>query len=42
MDKVNINHPDSDEGNLMIAYVTLHRNFSVTSVLVVSLFKKVS
>ena len=27
MDKVYLNHSDSDKGNLTIAYVTLNRNF---------------
>ena len=31
MDKVYINHPDSDKGNLMIAYVTLGRKFLITA-----------
>ena len=38
MDKVYINHPDTDKGNLMIAYVTLDRKFPVTAFVVVSLF----
>ena len=28
-----INHPDSDKGNLIIAYVTLDGNFFVTAIL---------
>ena len=28
-----INHPDSDKGNLIIAYVTLDGKFSVTAIL---------
>ena len=28
-----INHPDSDEGNLIIAYVTVDGKFSVTVIL---------
>ena len=42
MDKVYINHPDSDKGNLMIAYITLDRIFPVTAFIAVSLFKEVS
>ena len=42
MDKVYINHPDSDNGNLIIAYVTLGRKFPVTAFVAVSLFKEES
>ena len=45
MDKVYINHPDSDKGNLTIAYDTirsLDRKFPVTEFVAVSLFKEVS
>ena len=42
MDKACINHPDSDKGNLTIAYVTLDRKFPVTAFVVVFLFKEVS
>ena len=28
-----INHPDSDKGNLIIAYVTLDGKFSITAIL---------
>ena len=42
MDKVYLNHPDSDKGNLMIAYVTLDRAFSVTAFVAVSILKDVS
>ena len=41
MDKVYINHPDSDKGNLTIAYVILDRKFPVTAFVAVSLFKEV-
>ena len=37
-----INLPDSDKGNLMIAYVTLDRKFPVSAFVAVSLFKEVS
>ena len=42
MDKVYINHPESDKGNLMIAYVTLDRKFPGTAFVAVSIFKEVS
>ena len=42
MDKVYINHLDSDKGNLTIAYVTLDRKFPVTVFVAVSLFTEVS
>ena len=42
MDKVYINHPDSDKGNLTIAYVTLDGKFPVTAFVAVSQFKEVS
>ena len=40
MDKVYINHPDSDKGNLLIAYVTLDHKFPITAFVAVSLFKE--
>ena len=42
MDKVYINHPDSDKGNLMIAYVTIDRTLCATAFVAVSLLKEVS
>ena len=42
MDEVYINLPDSDKGNLTIAYVTSDRKFPVTAFVAVSLFKEVS
>ena len=42
MDKMYINHPDSEKGNLVIGYVILVRKFPVTAFVVVSLFKEVS
>ena len=41
MDKVYINHPDSDKDNLTIAYVTLDHKFPVTAFSAVYLFKEV-
>ena len=42
MDKMYINHSDSDKGNMTIAYVTLDHKFPFTAFVAVSLFKEVS